>query len=107
MLPRLVTLLMVGLFILGAAGQSWAQLTRTYSNPMNFTTNQPSDQNFGARGNTPWNSLTPTPGGKTYQNYHNPWVSGNSGPSLGIQVSPTVRTPWGSTTFGSGGPGNN
>jgi len=102
--PRLATWLMIGLLILGIAGPSWAQITRSHSNPWSFTANQPGEQNFQTPGNNPWSSMTPSPGGQIDRKYNNPWASDNSGPGLGIQVSPTFKTPWGSSAFGPGGP---
>ena len=103
MSARLVTLLMIGLLILGIAGQSWAQLTRTYSNPLNFTTNQPSEQNFQIP-HYSFNSMNPANDEKINKKFNNPWGSGNFGSGVEVQVSPTFSTPWGSSAFGPSRP---
>ena len=105
MSPRLVTLLMIGLLILAIAGQSWAQITRTYSNAWSATTNQPSEQNFQIP-NALRNSTTPGPGGQINKNFNNLWGSSAFGSGVEVQVTPTFLAPRGSTTFGPGGPGN-
>ncbi|HEY9074823.1 MAG TPA: hypothetical protein VIN67_11885 [Desulfobaccales bacterium] len=103
MSARLVTLLMIGLLILGIAGQSWAQLTRTYSNPMNFSNNQPSEQNFQIPHYSP-NALGPANGQDINKKATNLWGAGNFSSGVEVQVTPMFGSPWGLTPFGPSRP---
>jgi hypothetical protein len=103
MSARLVTLLMIGLLILGIAGQSWAQLTRTYSNPMNFTSDRPNEQNFQMPYFSP-NSMNSANDQNINKKFNNLWGGGNSGSGIEVQVAPTFNGPWGLTPFGPSRP---
>jgi Tfp pilus assembly protein PilW len=103
MSARLVTLLMIGLLILGLAGQSWAQLTRTYSNPMNFSSNQANDQNFQMPHFSP-DAMNATNNQNINKKFNNLWGGGNSGTGVEVHIAPTFSTPWGSTPFGPSRP---
>ena len=100
MSARLVTLLMIGLLILGIAGQSWAQLTRTYSNPMNFSNDQPSDQNFQIPHYSP-NALGPTNDQNINKKATNLWGASNFGSGSRSSGHTNVRRSLGLNPFWS------